>query len=193
MRFDRPSSSIVLCMTDISITPIADLRGAYHVAHLIGDVLEPCLLGFTLCDHVCESTSQLLAKETGLDSDSLLPNDRLGKKWLSENESLSSPLQAFLHNQPRSSDTRAAHDPSFVLFISFGTWGCKRQLTLKLERMTIKPPFSGPNMFSAGTLTLSNVMYAVPAAVEYEVLICLVSTPSPRGTRNTVNPPSVYH
>ena len=59
--------------------------------------------------------------------------------------------------------------------------------------MTIKPPFSGPNMFSAGTLTLSNVIYAVPAAVEYEVLICLVSTPSPRGTRNTVNPPSVFH
>lgn len=59
--------------------------------------------------------------------------------------------------------------------------------------MTIKPPFSGPNMFSAGTLTLSKVMYAVPAAVEYEVLICLVSTPSTRGTRNTVNPPSVFH
>ena len=48
-------------------------------------------------------------------------------------------------------------------------------------------------MFSAGTLTLSNVIYAVPAAVEYEVLICLVSTPSTRGTRNTVNPPSVFH
>jgi len=48
-------------------------------------------------------------------------------------------------------------------------------------------------MFSAGTLTLSKVMYAVPAAVEYEVLICLVSTPSTRGTRNTVNPPSVFH
>ena len=57
--------------------------------------------------------------------------------------------------------------------------------------MTSKPPSSGPSMFSAGTTTFSNVMYAVPAAVEYEVLICLVSTPSPRGTRKTVRPPSV--
>ena len=37
---------------------------------------------------------------------------------------------------------------------------------MKLDRMTSKPPSSGPSMFSAGTWTLSKVMYAVPAAVE---------------------------
>lgn len=65
------------------------------------------------------------------------------------------------------------------------------ELTLKLLNMTSRPPSSGPSIFSAGTLTLSNVMYAVPAAVEYDVLICLVSTPSVRGTRKAVKPPSV--
>jgi hypothetical protein len=35
------------------------LKGAHHVAHLISDVLEPCLLSFTLGDHVCESDIRL--------------------------------------------------------------------------------------------------------------------------------------
>ena len=47
------------------------------------------------------------------------------------------------------------------------------------------PPRSGPRVFSTGTLALSNVIYAVPAAVEMLVLICDVSTPSPRSTRIT--------
>lgn len=57
---------------------------------------------------------------------------------------------------------------------------------LKLARMTRRPSFSGPIMFSLGTKTLSKVTYAVPAVWPYAVLICLVSTPSVRGTRNMV-------
>lgn len=68
----------------------------------------------------------------------------------------------------------------------------RKEPTLKFDRMTSKPPFSGPSIFSSGTSTLSKVMYAVPAAVEYDVLICLVETFSVRGTRKTVSPPSVY-
>lgn len=59
---------------------------------------------------------------------------------------------------------------------------------LKLLRMTKTPPLTGPRVFSTGTLTLSKVMYAVPAVEEYEVLIAFVSTPSPRSTRIAVNP-----
>ena len=62
---------------------------------------------------------------------------------------------------------------------------------LKLLSMTKIPPPSSPRVFSTGTLTLSKVTYAVPAADEYEVLTGLVSTPSPRSTRMTVNPSSV--
>ena len=54
--------------------------------------------------------------------------------------------------------------------------------------MTKIPPPSSPRVFSTGTLTLSNVTYAVPAVAEYAVLMGFVSTPSPRSTRMTVNP-----
>ena len=54
--------------------------------------------------------------------------------------------------------------------------------------MTKMPPPSGPSMFPTGTFTLSNVTYAVPAVEEYEVLMGLVSTPSPRSMRKTENP-----
>jgi hypothetical protein len=64
---------------------------------------------------------------------------------------------------------------------------------LKFESMTKMPPPSGPSVFSTGTLTLSNVMYAVPAEGEYDVLIGLVSTPSPRSTRMTVKPSWTWH
>ena len=37
---------------------------------------------------------------------------------------------------------------------------------LKFESMTKMPPPSSPRVFSTGTLTLSKVMYAVPAAEE---------------------------
>ena len=62
---------------------------------------------------------------------------------------------------------------------------------LKLLRMTKRPASTSPSRLLSGTTQSLKVMYAVPAAVEYDVLICLVSTPSDRGTRNTVNPPSV--
>lgn len=42
--------------------------------------------------------------------------------------------------------------------VSWGLENFHRRLTLKLERMTMRPPFSGPSMFSAGILTLSKVM-----------------------------------
>ncbi len=51
-------------------------------------------------------------------------------------------------------------------YVSFESSLWDGTLTLKLDRMTSKPPSSGPSMFSAGTWTLSKVMYAVPAAVE---------------------------
>lgn len=54
--------------------------------------------------------------------------------------------------------------------------------------MTNIPPPSCPSVFSTGTFTLSKVMYAVPAVAEYDVLMGLVSTPSPRSTRMTVKP-----
>ena len=62
---------------------------------------------------------------------------------------------------------------------------------LKLDSMTKMPPPSSPSVFSTGTLTLSKVMYAVPAVDEYDVLIGLVLTPSWRSTRMTVKPSSV--
>lgn len=64
---------------------------------------------------------------------------------------------------------------------------------LKLLMMTMKPLSSSPSRFSTGTLTLSNCTKAVAAAVEYDVLIGVVSTPSPRGISSTENPMRVRH
>lgn len=64
---------------------------------------------------------------------------------------------------------------------------------LKLLRMTDMPLPSLPRVFDSGTRTLSNVTNAVPAVAEYAVLIGLVESPSQRGTKMTVYPPSVLH
>ena len=64
---------------------------------------------------------------------------------------------------------------------------------LKLLRMTDMPLPSLPSVFDSGTRTLSNVTNAVPAVAEYAVLIGLVESPSQRGTKMTVYPPSVLH
>lgn len=62
---------------------------------------------------------------------------------------------------------------------------------LKLLRITDMPLPSLPSVFDNGTRTLSNVTNAVPAVAEYAVLIGLVESPSERGTKMTVYPPSV--
>jgi len=53
------------------------LGNAHHIAHLISDVLEPCLLSFTLGDHVCEPDIRDCLGV--LKEDLLLPDDRLGE------------------------------------------------------------------------------------------------------------------
>jgi len=50
------------------------LVGTYHVAHLVCDILEPCLLSFDLGDHMGEPAISFEKKRW----DSLLPDDRLG-------------------------------------------------------------------------------------------------------------------
>jgi hypothetical protein len=57
--------------------------------------------------------------------------------------------------------------------------------------ITMNPLCSWPSRFSTGTLTLLYSTNAVPAVVEYDVLISFVSTFSSLGTRMTENPLSV--
>ena len=59
---------------------------------------------------------------------------------------------------------------------------------LKLDRITLIPLFSLPRRFSTGTLTLSKVMYEVPAVGEYDVLMAVVSTPSCLSIKMTESP-----
>src|SRR5450756_1590952 len=72
-------------------------------------------------------------------------------------------------------------------------WATEARSWLKLLRMTNMPLPSLPSVFDSGTQTLSNVTNAVPAVAEYAVLIGLVESPSQRGTKMTVYPPSVLH
>lgn len=64
---------------------------------------------------------------------SLLPDDGLGEKWFTKDMSLSGPLETFLNNHPRASDTRATHDPSFVLIVSpsYLSMGIKEHVILR--------------------------------------------------------------
>ena len=153
-----------------------------HVLHLVRDVLEPVLGGFCLRNHVRE----------------LSTNDRLRMQWLPERLPLVDPpslrvrvSRAVAHVKQtnayfKHSSTTRRWPRAFVQHMTQRSW-------LKLLSMTKIPPPSSPRVFSTGTLTLSKVMYAVPADEEYEVLIGLVLTPSPRSTRMTVNPSSVLH
>lgn len=59
---------------------------------------------------------------------------------------------------------------------------------LKLLRITDKPLPTSPRVLATGTRTLSKITYAVPAEAEYDVLIGLVDTPSPRSISITVRP-----
>ena len=54
------------------------LDEAYHVAHLVCNVLEPCLLSFTLGNHVGESGIRYCIL-TYKRVDSLLPDDGLSE------------------------------------------------------------------------------------------------------------------
>jgi len=62
---------------------------------------------------------------------------------------------------------------------------------LKLDRITLIPLFSLPRRFSTGTLTLSKVIYEVPAVGEYDVLMAVVSTPSCLSIKMTESPLSI--
>ncbi len=87
--------------------------------------------------------------------------------------------------------THFRHSSTMARWLRAETPHMTHRSWLKLLSMTKMPPPSSPSVFSTGTLTLSKVMYAVPAAAEYDVLIGLVETPSLRSTRITVKPSSV--
>ena len=84
--------------------------------------------------------------------------------------------------------THFMHSSTIARWLRADTQHITHRSWLKLLSMTKRPPPSSPSVFSTGTLTLSNVTNAVPAEDEYAVLICRVSTPSPRSTRMTVKP-----
>mmetsp|Transcript_26082 Transcript_26082/g.81335 ORF Transcript_26082/g.81335 Transcript_26082/m.81335 type:complete len:235 (-) Transcript_26082:888-1592(-) len=61
---------------------------------------------------------------------------------------------------------------------------------LKLDMMIWKPPFTLPKMFFLGTFAPSNVTNAVPAALEYLLLMIVVLTSSLRGISIMEMPPA---
>ena len=122
-------------------------------------------------------------------------DNRLTGKRPSEYLTLVDPPQALLNNTTLTTSAGTAHNPTFVIKVTvvfFRTLLQLRYLKSNLSITNIPPP-SWPNVFSTGTLTLSNVTNAEPAVAEYEVLMGFVSTPSPRSMSITVKPSSVLH
>lgn len=74
-------------------------------------------------------------------------------------------LKTFFDDESLHPGRRAAHNPSFVIKVTEGTLsGPATVMIVKPHlKMTNIPPPSGPSVFSTGTLTFSNVTYAVPA------------------------------
>jgi len=151
---------------------------AYHVVHLVCNILKPILCAFDSSDHRSKLAS----------------NNRLGVERLTESLSLGSPsnawsfrnyitvssqigdiLEAFFHNKALTSHRWANHDPAFMVKITVlghGGWvkcGTRVEEGLHLSMTKIPPP-SGPRVFPTGTLTLSKVINAVPAVGDWKSL-----------------------
>lgn len=81
-----------------------------HVAHLVGDSLEPGLHSLDLGDHVREPFCQFKHLRY-----SLLTDDGLGEERLAKDVTLGSPLDALLDNDTRAASRATAHGPTLVV------------------------------------------------------------------------------
>ena len=70
-----------------------------HLSHLVCNILEPSLVGFRVCDHFRE----------------LSTNNRLLVQLLAEDHTLISPLHTFLRHRPHPPNRRINHHPSLMV------------------------------------------------------------------------------
>ena len=99
-----------------------DEGGAYHVAHLICNVLQPCLRRLRASNHTGELT----------------PDHSLATQGFAERLALVHPLQALLHDRPLSPCRTTAHYPALVVEVGqndkeTGALGPKRVLYWHLD------------------------------------------------------------
>lgn len=94
-----------------------------HVAHLVGDGLEPGLVGFADGDHSGESGGQRLVfcrslAYEGYTIDSLLSNGWLLDQPLAKDDALVAPFQALLDDGHRRADDGADHHEPLVVEVA---------------------------------------------------------------------------
>ena len=155
------------------------LKKAYHVVHLVCDILKPILCAFDSSDHCGKlASNDCLGMEEFTKSLSLgSPSDRWrDKNYLVMSNRMGDILEAFFHNKALTSCGWANHDPAFMVEITVsGSIGWVRWV-VGVEKgsdlsMTKIPPPSGPRVFPTGTLTLSKVTNAVPAVGDWKSLV----------------------
>jgi hypothetical protein len=153
-----PASCLACSLYDCTILSTRTRHSgkwAYHVVHLVRNVLQPALHRLNAGNH----------------GSNFAADDGLRCQGLPKRLALTYPFETLLHDRTLSTSRGRYHHPAFVIKIAANRGPSSNIAHVRTAgemylSITKIPPPSGPRVFSTGTLTLSNVTYAVPAAVE---------------------------